>query len=197
MTKDELIKKLNQEIEGFEPAFEEYEVGDKEQLMCKYIQLLKDFSDAVCKSEYDMEFYESAFKGVMTVETKMAEEAVKPYENDPFDDSFDESPHDEQIKALQEGMDRLGIQSLLTFLHSHLSMIRRRVFDINEKLERFRNFASEHTEDEVQEILEEAFDENDSDDELIFDMGCSVNDARAAEKLMGREFAIFDSILRK
>jgi hypothetical protein len=108
MTKDELIKKLNQEIEGFEPAFEEYVVRDKEQLMRKYIQLLKDFFYAVCKSEYDMEFYESAFKGIMAVETKMAEEAVKPYEDDLLDDSFDESPQDKQIEALREGMDRIG-----------------------------------------------------------------------------------------
>ncbi len=68
---------------------------------------------------------------------------------------------------------------------------------MHEKLERINKFVSEHTEDEVQEIMEEAFDETDPDDDLIFDMGCSANDARAAEKLMEREFALFDSILRK
>jgi hypothetical protein len=65
------------------------------------------------------------------------------------------------------------------------------VFNLDEQWEHFSQRLSELTEEELDMLLTIA-----PGDVIIFEIGCSINNAKDFEMLTGREYKLFDDILR-
>jgi len=200
MQKTELIEKLELAIDHMASLTTDFEtVTDEEKaLLEKYLNLFGQYKDAVENSDYDLDIYESAFKGVKAVAGLMIDEDEKNAADPDSEEleNVEKLSKEEQIIALENSTKALRYHGLIGQIMSEVSMMNMRLFETKrkERDDRIKKVLSEQPEDGFPVNTENL--EFDPDDDLIEELGCSVNDARAAESLLSTDFELFNKYLR-
>lgn len=194
MTKTMLMDRLEKEKDHLIKLPLNYNVVNKEALYSKYTELFCCYIDSIAKTDYDIKFYESAFCGLKAVIEDSIDTDLEPF---PLENGVGDIGNDDNVstdtlkKIIKDTGITLNINAMLTSLQVKLFLIRFRVFNLDEQWEHFSQRLSELTEEELDMLLTIA-----PGDEIIFEIGCSINNAKDFEMLTGREYKLFDDILR-
>ena len=142
---------------------------------------------------YDLLFYEKANIGMQGLCGKILNEAIEKMEADEIVEIPDDADAETAKALLNENFIKLKTNCNLGTMNVAVHKIFFNQEALQEKIKKFEKLKEEKMPEELEAIFQNV--PIDEDDDFYFDYGCSKNDARAIEALIGEQ-AWFDGLLR-
>ncbi len=157
------------------------------------VELIEKYISAIKSSDYNFRFYEEANIGMQGLCGKILNDAMEKMEAKEIVEIPDDVDADTAHALLKENFVKLKTNCNLGTMNVAVHKI---FFDqeaLQEKIKKLEKLKEEKTPEELEAIFQNASIEE--DDDFYFEYGCSKNDARALETLIGEQVQ-FDGLLR-
>lgn len=195
MIKEDFLRHIEDQYKAFSNEYGnmDSELEYANSIYESLVELIEKYILAVKSSNYDLRFYEEANIGMQGLCGKILNDAMEKMEAEEIVEIPDDVDADTAHSLLKENFIKLKTNCNLGTMNVAVHKIFINQDAIQEKIKKFEKLKEEKTPEELDAIFQNApIDEN---DDFYFDYGCSKNDARAIETLIGEQ-AWFDGLLR-